>query len=63
MERARDEAPESRGAAALQEGLPPWSRVEGKYVVNFQGMLSDSGSIVRGVHFWEEPFALISSPG
>ena len=25
-------------------------------------MLPDSGSILRGVHFWEVPFALMLSP-
>ena len=44
--------------------LPPlWSRVEGKYSVNFQGILSDSGSILRGVQFWDVPFDLMLSPG
>ena len=42
---------------------PPWSRVEGKYLVNFQGMLPDAGGILRGIHFWEVPFALMLSPG
>ena len=42
---------------------PPWSRVEGKYLVDFQGMLPDSGSILRGVHFWEVQSALMLSPG
>ena len=42
---------------------PPWSRFEGKYLVGVQGMLPDAGSILRGVHFWEVPFALIMSPG
>ena len=44
-------------------GQPPWSRVEGKTKVNFQGILPDSGSIRRGVHFWKVPFALMLSPG
>ena len=35
---------------------PPWSRVEGKYLLNFRGMLPDSGSILWGVHFWDVPF-------
>ena len=39
---------------------PPWSRGEGKYLVNFQGMLPDSG---RDFHCWEVPFALMLSPG
>ena len=43
--------------------FPPWSRVEGKYLVNFQGVLPDSGSILGSVHFWEVPFALMLSPG
>ena len=42
---------------------PPWSRVEGKCSVNFQEMLPDAGSILRGVHFWGLPFALMLSPG
>ena len=42
---------------------PPWSRFEGKYLVNFQGMLPDSGSMLRGINFWEVPFALMLSPG
>ena len=42
---------------------PPWSRGEGKCLVNFRGMLPDSGSILRGVHFWEVLFALMLSPG
>ena len=41
----------------------PWSPVEGKYSVIFQGMLPGSGSIRRGVHFWEVPFALMLYPG
>ena len=35
----------------------------GKYLVNSRGMLPDSGSILRGVHFWEVPFACMLSPG
>ena len=42
---------------------PPWSRVEGKHAENFRGMLSDSGSILRGVHSFKMPFALMLSPG
>jgi len=41
---------------------PPWSRVEGKYLANFQGMLPDSGSIQKGFHFWEMPSALMVFP-
>ena len=37
--------------------VPPCSRLEGKYFVNFRGMLPDSGSILRGVHFRKVPFA------
>ena len=43
--------------------VPLLSQVEGKYLVNFQGVLPDSSSILRGVHFWEGPFALMVSPG
>ena len=42
---------------------PPWSGVEGKYFVNLQGSLPDEGSILRGVHVWEVPFAPMLSPG
>ena len=42
---------------------PPWSRSDGKKCVNFQGMLPGSGSILKGVHFWEVPFALMLSSG
>ena len=37
--------------------------VEGKYLVNFQGMLLNSGSILRGAHFWEVLFTRMLSPG
>ena len=43
--------------------MPPWSRVEGKDLISFQGMLPDSGSILDGVHVWEVPCALMLSPG
>ena len=39
------------------------SRVEGTYVAIFKGMLPGSGSILRNVHFWEVPFALMLSLG
>ena len=42
---------------------PPSGRVEGKYKVNFWGILPDAGSIAGGIHFWEVPFALMLSPG
>ena len=42
---------------------PPWSRGEGRYLVNFRGMLPDSGSILAGFHFWEVQFVLMVSPG
>jgi len=35
----------------LSFSLPPWRRVEGKYSVNIQGMLPDSGSVPRGLDF------------
>ena len=49
--------------AAAVTPNPPWSRVEGKYPVNFQGMLPDSGSILRVVHFWEVASARMLCPG
>ena len=48
---------------AGSSGQPPCSRVEGKYSVNFEGMLPGSGSNLRGIHFWEVTFALMLSPG
>ena len=42
---------------------PPWSRVEGKDLVNFQEILPDSSIILRGFHFWEAPFSQMLSPG
>ena len=42
---------------------PPWSRVEGKGLVDFQGLLPNSGNVLRGVHFREVPFALVLSQG
>ena len=42
---------------------PPWSRVQGKCLVNFHGMLPSSGSIIMGVHSGEVPSALMLSPG
>ena len=41
---------------------PPWSRIECKYMFNFREMLHTSGSILRDVHFWKLPFALMFSP-
>ena len=43
--------------------LQPWSRVEGKYLVDFRGMPPDAGSIPRVVHLWENASALMLSPG
>ena len=37
--------------------LLSWIRVEGKYVVKFQEMPPDLGSILGDVHFWEVQFA------
>jgi len=55
------------GAGAMpgsrEKAVPLWSRVEGKYLVNPQEMLPDSGSILRGVYFWEVPFAIMLSSG
>ena len=42
---------------------PPWSRLRGRYLVNFHGMLLDPGSILRGVQSWEVPFVLMLSSG
>jgi hypothetical protein len=54
----------SSGAAnPFEARCPPYGRVEGKYLVNFQGILRHSGNIQRGVHFWEVPFVLMLSPG
>ena len=50
-------------APRLTRFFPPWSRVEGNCLVNFRAMLPGAGSILRGVHFWEMPFALMLSPG
>ena len=59
---------DTRPASASRASPPgastlPWSRVEGKYLAKCQGMLPNSGIILRGVHFWEVPFALMLSPG
>ena len=42
---------------------PLRSRVEGNFLFIFRGMLPGSGGFLRGVHFWEAPFALMLSAG